>query len=50
MCPQASVEFDSMPLSLVEVGSMMGSPWGITVSWLTVSGVILSRFQKTSCL
>ena len=50
MCPQASVEFDSMPLTLVEVGSVMGSPWEITVSWLTVSGEIPSRFQKTSYL
>ena len=48
--PWASVEFDSMSPTSAMVAGVMGSPWGITLSWLTVSGVILPRFQKMSCL
>ena len=50
MCPWASVEFDSMSPTSAMVGGVMGFPWGITVSWLTVPRVIPPKFQKMSCL
>ena len=50
MCPQASIELDSVSLTSAVVGGVMGSLCGITVSWLTASGVVLPRFQKISCL
>ena len=50
MCPQASIELDSVSLASAVVGRVMGSPCGITASQLTASGVILPRSQKTSHL
>ena len=39
-----------MSLTSAVVVRVTGSPWGITVSWLMVSGVMLPRFQKMSHL
>ena len=48
--PWASVELDSMSPTSTVVGGVMRYPCGITVSWLTASGVVLPKFQKISDL